>query len=330
MEKRILPIETLKVNIGDIDLSPGPFCMSFRFDLEELKLSIGRFGVLNPPYLLRTAGDKFTVVAGYRRLLAISELGWKKIACHVLPATYPPLEALLLNLNDNLIHRQLNTIEKGMVLQSLAQFISPDKILKEYMPALALPATIQALELFMVLGAFDDEIRSSIAKDKISLRVVGLMRDMVREDQLKINTLLTTLKWTFNQQWEITQWIIEIASREGLKIREVVDERDINVVLKDGNMNNPQKVKAIARILRKRRFPGLVDSERLFKKGISNLALPSRVRILHPPFFEGMDYRMEIIFREGKELREKLAELNSLPGLEEVTEYWKIKNHIVH
>jgi hypothetical protein len=330
MEKSILPIEPLKVNIGDIDLSPGPFCMSFHFDLEKLKLSIGRFGVLNPPYLLRTSGDKFAVVAGYRRLLAISELGCKKIACHVLPATYPPLEALLLNLNENLIHRQLNSIEKGMVLQSLAQFISPDEILKEYMPVLALPANTQVLGLFMGLGTFDDEIRSSIATDKISLRVVGLMRDMGRDDQLKINTLLTTLKWTFNQQWEITQWIIEIATREGLKIREVVDERDINVILKNGNMNNPQKVKAIARILRKRRFPALVESERLFKKGISNLALPSRVRILPPPFFEGTDYRIEIVFREGKELREKLAELSTLPGLEEVTDYWKIKNHIVH
>ncbi|MBW1690282.1 MAG: ParB N-terminal domain-containing protein, partial [Deltaproteobacteria bacterium] len=102
----------LQVEISDIDLSPGPFCMSFQFSLEKLKASIDRFGVLNPPYLVKNS--VFTVVAGYRRLLATRELGWADIPCRILPGNLQSLDTLLLNLHDNLTVRQFNPIEKGM------------------------------------------------------------------------------------------------------------------------------------------------------------------------------------------------------------------------
>lgn len=323
MEKRLLPSTLLKVDISDIDLNPGPFCMSFNFNLEPLKTSIDKFGVLNPPYLLKSSDNNFIVVAGYRRLLAVRELGWHDIVCQILPDSFPPLNALLLNLNDNLIHRRLNSIEKGMVLPRLARFLKEGEIVNKYMPILGLPSSRQTLELFKGLEKLEDIIKASIATEKLSLRVVGLMRDIAKVHQLKIHNLLTMLKWSFNQQWEITQWIIEIASREGRSIKEVIDEREIREVLKNTRMNKPQKIKAIMRILKERRFPTLIESEKLFKKGLSNLALPSRVRIIPPPFFEGIDYKLEIVFQEGVELKDKLNDLCRLPGLEKVTDFWK-------
>jgi hypothetical protein len=62
----------------------------------------------------------------------------------------------------------------------------------------------------------------------------------------------------------------------------------------------------------------LTHSEKVFEKMISNLSLPESVRISHPPFFEDPNYRMEILFRNGKVLGEtvkKLARLNDLEGI---------------
>ena len=52
MKKKVLKSSLLNVAISDIDLTPGPLCMSFNFNLEPLKASIEKFGIINTPYLL--------------------------------------------------------------------------------------------------------------------------------------------------------------------------------------------------------------------------------------------------------------------------------------
>jgi len=322
MEKRIKSTP-LMIDISDIDLRPGPFSMSFSFNLEPLKASIDKFGVLNPPYLLKDPDSTFTVVAGYRRLLAVRELGWPDILCQIIPDALPPLTALLLNLNDNLIHRQLNNIEKGMVLKRLTRFLKEEEIVSDFMPTLGIPANTQTLRLFLGLQELEESIQISVAMERVSLRVAGLMLNIGRDDRLRINDLFTSLKFSFNRQWEVTQWIKEIANREGLSIKEVLDKGDIIELLNNDRINNPQKVKLIVKILKSVRFPSLLEAERLFREGLSNLRLPLGVKIIPPLFFEGIDYRLEIVFTEGEGLKETLAELSHLSGLERVTDLWK-------
>jgi ParB-like chromosome segregation protein Spo0J len=313
----------LKVALSDIDLSPGPFCMSFHFSLERLKSSIDRFGVLNPPYLVKDSA--FTVVAGYRRLLAAWELGWRDIGCRIVPDGLPPLDILLFNLHDNLCVRQFNPIEKSMVLTRLARYLTKEEIIRDYMPMLELPSTAHALELYMGLDDLDDAIRVSVAAGRLSMRVAGLMGASSMEDQRGITNLFSSLKWSFNRQWEATLWIMEIASREGRSIGEVVEDARITEVVKNDKMNGPQKVRAIVRVLREMRFPTLMEFERSFVRAVSDLALPSRVRVIPPPFFEGADYKLEIVFSEGKELMETLSRLRNTAGLEEITDFCKTK-----
>jgi hypothetical protein len=327
MMEKTLKCTSLKVDISDIDLKPGPFTMSFNFNLEPLKASIDKFGVLNPPYLLKNSDSTFSVVAGYRRLLAVRELGWPDIHCKIVPDPFPPLKALLLNLNDNLIHRQLNNIEKGMILKRLTRFLKEEEIVSDFMPTLGIPANKPTLTLFLGLEELEESIRISVAMERLSLRVAGLMLGIGRDDRLRINDLFTSLKFSFNRQWEITQWIMEITKREGLSISEVIDKGDIIEVLNNDRINNPQKVKLIVEILRSKRFPSLLEAERLFRQGLSNLRLPSGVKIIPPPFFEGIDYRLEIVFTKGEGLKETLAGLSHLSGLERVTDLWKRIGH---
>ncbi len=297
--------------------------MSFNFDLEPLKGSIHRFGVLNPPYLLRNSDSTFTVVAGYQRLLAVREMGWSNIVCQILPDNFPPFEALLLNLYDNLVHRHLNSVEKGMVLKRLTRFLDREEIVTSFMPILGISSNRQTLELLLSLKELEETIRISVAMERLSLRVAGLMVSLGKDDRLRISDLFTSLKWSFNRQWEVTQWITEIASREGRSIKEIIDEGEILQVLNNERMNNPQKVKSIVKILKARRFPSLLGAEKSFKKSLSNISLPSRVEVIPPPFFEGIDYKLEIVFTKGRELKEKLAVLSHLSALEAVTEFWK-------
>ena len=323
MKKKLLKSRLVNIAVSDIDLTPGPFCMSFNFDLKPLKVSIEKFGVINLPYLLKSPDNHFMVVAGYRRLMAVKELGWHDIVCHVLPDSCSLFNVLLFNLNDNLIHRQLNNIEKGMILQRLTHFISTEDIVSNFMPILGIPSNKQQLELFLGLEELEEEIKISVAMEQLSIRVAGLLRYSDKNDRVEINDLFTSLKWSFNQQWETIQWIKEIASREGRSMKEIIDSKDIKEVLHTTTMNNPQKVKAIVKILKFRRFPSLSQAEKLFNKGISNLSLPLGVKIIPPPFFEGTDYKLEVTFRKGEDLKGKLADLYNLPELKHIPFFWK-------
>ena len=323
MEKELLESTREKVALSEIDINPGPFCMSFNFSLEQLKASIEAFSVLNPPYLMKDSESHYTVVAGYRRLLAVRELEWSDMVCQVLPDGFPPFKALLLNLHDNLIQRKINEIEKGMVLQRLTRFVEHEQIITQFMPILDIPANRQTLRLFLGLEELEEPIKVSIAVERLSLRVAGLMMSLGTEDRLKINELFTTLKWSFNQQWEAFHWIIEIASREGHSIEEVINDREVTEILHDDRVSNPQKLKATVRVLKKRRFPSLMKAENEFRKGISALPLPKGVKISLPPFFEGIDYTVEIVFTKGKELRDRLEKLLHLPGLDKITDFWR-------
>ena len=217
--------------------------MSFNFDLEPLKASIDRFGVLNPPYLLRNSDTDthFTVVAGYRRLLTVWELGRSDTVCQILPDDFPPFEALLLNLHDNLVHRHLNSVEKGMVLNRLTRFLPKEEIVTHFMPILGIPSNRQTLEQFLGLEELEKPIRVSVATERVSLRVTGLMRNLDGDDRLKINELFTVLKLSFNQQWEVIQWIIEIASREGRAPKEILEDDAVTEILKSSTMRNPER-----------------------------------------------------------------------------------------
>ena len=323
MEKRLLESTPVKVALSEIDLDSGPFCMSFNFCLEQVKASIEAFSVLNPPYLMKDSESHYTVVAGYRRLLAARELGWSNIVCQVLHDSYPPFKALLLNLYDNLIQRKMNEIEKAMVLKRLTRFVKREQIITQFMPMLDIPANKQTLKLFLGLEELEEPIKVSIAVERLSLRVAGLMMSLGTEDRLKINELFTTLKWSFNQQWEAIQWIMEIASREGRSIKEVINDREVTEILHDSRMSDPQKLKAIVKVLKRRRFPSLMKAETEFRKGISALPLPKGVKISPPPFFEGIDYRVEIVFTKGKDLRDRLEKLSRLSSLEKITDFWR-------
>jgi hypothetical protein len=93
--------------------------------------------------------------------------------------------------------------------------------------------------------------------------------------------------------------------------------------MEDRKLNTPQKAKRVLGHLKARRFPLLTLSENAFQKKISNLGLPEGVMIFYPPFFEGPDYRLQISFKNGETLREKIKILSELKGLEKVGDPWE-------
>lgn len=312
------------VNAKEIDESPGSFTMSFGFDLKPLIRSIEKFGLINTPYVVRDTKGKWVPVVGFRRILVLKSLQWKKIPCVDLSDLgLSVLDLILLNLHDNLTTRKFNDVEKGMILYRLTPHTIRDEMLNYYMPLLDLPSHEPTLDLFLKLEELDTIIKRSIAEGTVSLKTIKQILDMSYESCMSILTWLNKIKFNFNQQLQFIEYIEDISIKEEKSITQILEEKQLLKLLEDTKLNNPQKTKHVLNLLRSIRFPRLTDSEKTFQKNISRLSLPKDVRIQHPPYFEAPHYRLEILFKNGKELKEKIGFLSNLDHLQMVGDPWE-------
>ena len=314
-----------QVALTDIDVQPGPYCMSFGFDHDQLTRSIKRVGLINCPLIIRNSHKKFDIVTGYRRIHALKSLGWKTIPCRILSEfEMPPLKCLLLNLHDNLASRKFNEVEKAMVLSRLSSWVQRAEILKDYMPFLGLPSHGPTLDFYLRLNQeLDEKIRESITKGHLSLHAVKLLLEMDNAAKMGIFQLILKLMFNVNQQKQLIDYLIDISTTAKIKIADILEERTLKDICCDTRLNNPQKVSSVLRTLRSRIFPRLIDAEETFKRMASGLDLPEGVRISYPPFFESPNYRMEVLFKNGEELEQKIVHLGRIKSFSRLHDPWE-------
>ncbi|KPK29397.1 MAG: hypothetical protein AMK69_06690 [Nitrospira bacterium SG8_3] len=316
--------DSILVALKQISQSPGPYCMSFGFDLKPLIRSIEKFGLINSPIVTKDTEGRMEVVAGYRRILALKHLQWEDIPCRDLSHLgFAPVELLLFNLHDNLSTRPFNAVEKGMVLSRLDQYISREEVLRDFMPLLDLPCHGHTLEMFLGLEKLEQPIKESLVNRRISFQTAKAFVHMKPESRATLFNWITGVGLNANQQSQFLAYTADISIRDQKEIPELLEEEEILDILNDVNLNNPQKAKRLLNFLKSRRFPLLTRSEKRFREKSTGLGLPDGVSISHPPFFEDPDYRLEIFFKNGKKLREKIDALGKVSGLESLGDPWK-------
>jgi len=299
--------------------------MSYGFDVKKLIESIRRVGLINSPVLKKNRDGKLSVVIGYRRIHALKSMGWDKIPCRILSESeLTPLECLLLNLHDNLCYRDFNVVEKSMALSRLSSWLQRDEILNNYMPLLGLPSHEPTFFIYCRLDKeLEEEIKASLTKGQLSLYAAKMFLDMDIGARSSIFRCIITLKFNINQQKQLIDYLLDISRGNYGSIPDILKEKTLKNIYSDTRMNNPQKVNALIRVLRSRLFPQLTAAETAFKKMVSGLDLPKGVSIKFPPFFEAADYRMQILFKDGKDLKEKIERLSGTEELAKLHDPWE-------
>ncbi len=307
-----------------INDTPGPFCMSYGSALDPLIRSIQEFGLINLPIVVTGGERKVDVVSGYRRILALKNLQIGEIPCRdVTDLGLSPLQLLLLNLHDNLVSREFNEVEKAMILARLVHHISREEVIHTYMPLLSLPPSESTLDLFLNIEGQDHTVKRALAKGEIFVKAFEALLEVESDFRSDLIKSIMNLRLTFNQQLQFIELTNDICIRDGIDIPGLFKQKPFVAIMEDEKLNLPQKTKAILGLLRSVRFPFLTRSEESFRKAVSELRLSDKLRIFHPPFFEGPDYRLEVTFRNGRQLKDKIKALNNINGLETLADPWQ-------
>jgi ParB-like chromosome segregation protein Spo0J len=311
------------VNLSRINPEPGPYGMSFGFDLTRMMGSIQEAGMLNPPLIIANQEGGRDVVSGYRRMAAVRALGWKQVFCRDLSASnLSPLECLKLNLHENLPTRVFNDVEKGMILKRLSRHAPAHELLHKYMPLLGLSSHEPTLQVYLLIDDLEEPVKHSLAGSMISLQSVMLLLDMAPDARLAMWKCITDLRLNSNYQRRLIEYALDISDLEGKRAEQILAEGAVTAILKNQKLNNPQKAKVLLAHLHSRRNPRLAKSERAFRLSVSRLKLPDGVRISHPPYFESPSFTLEVSFRDGEALRKKIIQLAQMEGLENIRSPW--------
>jgi len=309
------------VDLKSIDPDDAVFRLSYGFDLKPLKESIRRIGLINPPLLRKRPDGRYQIVCGYRRMSALRELGIYSVHCRMIPPETSDEACLLLSLHDNISRRELNPIEKSTALNRLLSYYSEEKIVRDFLPLLKLQPHATQFKTYQPLCLLDRGIRDAVIDGIIDVQSALRLSRLDPESRECLARLFISLRLSVSKQAEVITTVAEIGLRDGVSLRTVTGDPDIQSTLTNDKLNRPQKGDAVLRLLREKRYPRLTAKERQVKGILGKVKLPPGASITPPPFFENDRYCLSLYFTGWQELREKLNLLDTiieddLPNLE--------------
>jgi ParB family transcriptional regulator, chromosome partitioning protein len=301
MENRLL-----RVRFDDLDWGDQSFAIHSYIPLDHLRDSINRCGVLFPPWLLQTGQHRFAIVDGWKRLTAFRELSANACECLVFPETSDPARLLLWRIEAKLFGAVLNPAEKAQIITKLARIWPEEQILAEYFPRLQIPARPDAIGKWSRLAAQDKGFLEAVAAGRICERAALDLVDWEAEARGLAATLLNRLRCSASIQLEIIEQISELAMGQDQERLDILAGRNVQEILEDPQLNHRQMTQALRDLLRRLRFPRLWARQERFQEDLGRCHLPPRIRLQHPPAFEGAEWQLQVLFSNPEELGELL------------------------
>jgi ParB/Sulfiredoxin domain len=313
----------IHLDLGKMADDPGPYTMSYGFNLDVLCESIRKVGLINSPLVARNQEGTFDIVSGYRRILALKALGERNAFCHdVTTVLASPLERLLAAFYENLATRKFNDMEKAMLLHKLQGHVGTEEILASFMPLLSLPSHEGTLKFYLKLLTLEEGIQNAVAVEQISIKVAKALVEMEEGLRQALFHWISVLKLNLNQQMKFIEYVEDIRIRDEVTTPEIFSDEVFLKVLENPRLNTPQKAKAVLETLRVKRFPRLAQAQQAIESAVSTISMPPGASIQYDPYLEDPYYHLEIKFKHGKELRNAIDILHPSRNLEALPELW--------
>ena len=311
----------VKIGIDQISDQPGNFCMSYGFDNTELKKSIDQVGLINMPHVFRKNMEDIEIVTGFRRIKALHELGVKEIDCLDLTESgMSPWEILRFAVHDNIFTREINLVEKSMILNRLIKIVKYDNLIKEFL--FILNVNFKDYELILNIEGFDSLIKDLISNGVLNIRILEPLLQLEKNSALMIIDWINKLRLNYNYQAQFIDYIMDICRINKTSITRILNDESYLTILNDTKKNIPQKTRELIDRLREMRNPDFCRYQELFDKRVKILQLPANMKIKHPRYFESEGYRLEIDFKDGAELKRDLTALLDKDDLINVRDPW--------
>jgi ParB/RepB/Spo0J family partition protein len=154
-------------------------------DLTELKQSITEKGIIEP-IIVRTAGEKFEIIAGYRRYMSAVELGLPDVPISIVEADDG--RAFEIALIENLMRKTMDPLEEA---NAYHRYVTEFGYGSQTELAKKIGKTPQYINHWMSLITLPEETRASIKAGNITASHGEAMSNLDADDAEKLTRMIT-------------------------------------------------------------------------------------------------------------------------------------------
>ncbi len=303
--------EFQQISLKAIDQQDAYFRFTFAPEIKGLITSIRQAGLLTPIFL-RTQRNSLQIIAGFRRIAAVTECGLNEVPAFIYHHISDK-EALLISMHQSIFARPLNLIEKANILSKFMGIgLSQEEIITIIMPVMGIAPSPKLLQDYPALRDLPDEVKYYIVENNfVLINALKFLKFPPSQLQVLVN-FLNRYHMGNNQFKEIITLLYEISRRDGIGINTLLSKQEIIDIEKDDRLSQPQRFEAVKRFLKSRRLPHLSRMEEEFEKAVKELKLPPFIRISPPLFFEGDRYKLEASFSSENDIKKIIERLQLL------------------
>ncbi|MCU0588212.1 MAG: ParB N-terminal domain-containing protein [Syntrophobacteraceae bacterium] len=299
--------------LSHLDWEDGRFALESHLPADGLHASIARHGLLTPPWVLRTSGDKLAIVDGFKRLRCLHERGEDRAVCAVFPIHTDPRKLWMWRLEARLHGAPPNPAEKARVAAILVSGPFPPDAVRRLLDGFDLPHRPESLQKWLRLSQSDRSLLEAAAvgsiHERAALELAGWPERC--QDRTVIMSMLQQLRCSASIQVEIVEGLRDVAAGRRLPVGEILPCPEIRGILEHPDWSHREKTQALRDWLDNARRPRLKARERQLAEQLRRRPLPPRTHLAPPPSFEGSHWRLEIVFFSEEDLRERLGQLKS-------------------
>ena len=277
-----------------------------------LVASIERAGILTPPVLIPKTSGKWIIVSGFKRIAALKRLGLKETVARILDQQTDQRRCIEIAVMDNTVHRELNPVEQGRVMLLLDSVYSDAESLCQAAHGIGVPVNPGLSKKLRSTALMAPYLQEALIEGVVALPVALQLSEMKEPDATRqIIDLIAIMGLGLNRQRELLDWLKGIAGREGISLRELLKDAQVQQLIQEPDADRKLKSRLLRQYFRQRRYPEMVEAEKRLQASVKSLKLGNGIRLVPPQHFEGQVFNLTIEFRNHKELITRYQQLET-------------------
>jgi ParB family chromosome partitioning protein len=306
-----MPSIEQSVLLERIHLEDNTFQVTTEAAIETLAGAIARLGVMHPPVLL-PVDSGYRVVCGFRRISACKSLDLSHISARLLSPDTDQLTCVQLAIAENSLQRPLNLIEQSRALVLLSGVYHDPDDLRRAAGVMGLPDNFSAIHKLRQLSSLAPQIQEGVLSNVLSMAMALDLGQMEKSSGTGLSLLFGYLKLGLNKQREILTMIQEIAFREHLTVKDILNSPELQQIMVHEKWDRSRKTVHLREYLRRRRYPSITAVESDFEAQVQSLDLESGIALIPPRDFEGTTFSFHLSFNNIGELQHRLSQLTEV------------------
>jgi len=299
-----LQFRTARIPLDQIDLDDTTCVLDPTPDAPPppaLIESVSRIGILHPPILQGKNPSSYRVVAGRKRLRALSSC-CSVCDCLLLAANTPPQEVLAVALEETRISRRPTPVELAIFFKKCQRWLDDEQLAARFLPSLRLAANAYQLRRLLDLLKLEEPLLLALHEGRLEEGVARELLEIPFADRMSLFDLIDVLSLSVGNQKKLVTGCRELSRRQDTSVGNILADPALRAILHNEASNPPQKATQLMAWLTDQRLPRLREAEKNFRRFCGKLDLLPGMTLRPAQSFEKDSLTLTIDFADRDQL----------------------------